>query len=289
MNSTSNQAKANPALLWRVVIWMLMVTLIPLLFFSGCQSQLIYFPRPYAIGTTAQWQRETQGRPITYQTSQGTQRAFLQGNLESPKNLWILCGGNGTLALEWSQWIMENTSKDDAWLLFEFPGYGDSEGSATPERIRESLIKVLPLACKEIGWPEQPDPRRLKFFGHSLGAATCLIAATEFKIQNGILIAPFSSTMEMAQHLFGLPLGPFVWQRFDNGARLQELAARGPGKVVIIHGTDDEVIPYSMSQKLESLEQGIVELRAISGGRHNSLQDQYATEFAEAIRQISEL
>ncbi len=287
MNSTGNQAKAAPALLWRVIIWLLLVILVPLLFFSGCQSQLIYFPRPYSSGTIAQWQRETQGRPLTYQTTQGTQRAFLQGNLESPKNLWILCGGNGTLALEWSQWIMENTTKDDAWLLFEFPGYGDSEGSATPGRIRESLIKVLPIASEEIGWPAEPDPKRLKFFGHSLGAATCLIAATEFKIQNGILIAPFSSTMEMAQHLLGLPLGPLVWQRFDNGARLHELAARGPGKVIIIHGTDDEVIPFSMSQKLKSLEQEIVDLRPIPGGRHNSLQVQYTSEFAEAIKQIS--
>jgi pimeloyl-ACP methyl ester carboxylesterase len=289
MNASSNPIKSGPPLLRRIVVWIIMVIGIPTLFFSGCQSKLIYFPRPYATGTIAQWQKETGGRPLTYQTSQGTQRAFLQGNLKTPKNLWIFSGGNATLALEWSSWIEENAPKGDAWLLFDFPGYGDCQGSATPERIRESLIKVLPIACKEIGWPERPDPERLRFFGHSLGAATCLIAATEFGIQKGILIAPFTSTMDMAQHLIGIPLGPLVWQRFDNGARLHELAARGPGKVIIFHGAEDEIIPFAMSQKLQSMEKDIVDLRAIPGGRHNDILDQSTAEIAAAVRKLSGL
>lgn len=54
MNASSNPIKSGPPLLRRIVVWIIMVIGIPTLFFSGCQSKLIYFPRPYATGTIAQ-------------------------------------------------------------------------------------------------------------------------------------------------------------------------------------------------------------------------------------------
>src|SRR6478735_4108624 len=216
-------AKSSPALLrflLRLAILLVALLGIPLGLLASCQSKLIYFPRPYGPGTTAEWQRATAGKPIDFTTSQGKQRAFLQGDLTNPRNLWIVCGGNGTVALDWSEWITEHAPKEDAYLLVDFPGYGDCEGAPSPGRIRESLKAGVPLALHEIGWTGVTDSSRLRFFGHSLGSAACLIAATEFRIQRGVMIAPFSSTMAMSRHMTGLPLGFLVWHRFDNAARL---------------------------------------------------------------------
>lgn len=94
---------ANPALLrrfMRMFRLLLLLTGIPLAVIAGFQSKPIYFPRPYAPGTTASWQTRTAGKPVDFKTSQGKQRGFLQGNLTSPRNLWIVCGGNGTVALD---------------------------------------------------------------------------------------------------------------------------------------------------------------------------------------------
>jgi uncharacterized protein len=278
----------NPSLLRHYLGFLrllLVIAAIPLLLLAGCQSQLLYFPRPYAAGTTAEWQLQTGGKPINFTTSQGNQRAFLQGNLKSPRNLWIFCGGNGTVALDWSKWIHENAPKEDAWLLVDFPGYGDCEGSPSPGRIRESLKTVVPLATREIGLGDPPDPARLRFFGHSLGSAACLLAATEFGIQRGVLVSPFTSTMEMAGVVTGLPIGFLVWHRFDNPARLAELAARGPGKVIILHGTDDEVIPVWMSRKLAEGQKSTVTLKEIPGGRHNSIPETHTALLAAALEE----
>ncbi len=270
----------------RVLRVLLIITCVPLVLLVGCQSKLIYFPRPYAIGTTAEWQQKTHGRTLDFQTTQGRQRAFLQGNLTSPRNLWIFCGGNGTLALDWSEWLTAHAPRQDAWLLVDFPGYGDCAGAPTPGRIRDSLDKVVPLAAREIGWPEQPDSRRLRFFGHSLGCAATLIGATEFKIQRGVLIAPFTSTMDMADHITCLPLGFLVWHRFDNSARLTEMATRGHGEVIVFHGTTDEVIPVAMSRTLASQQQSLVRLREISNGRHNDIQENHADVIGAALQEI---
>lgn len=262
------------------------VALTMLILLVGCQSQFIYFPRPYGPATVTDWQQATAGKTIDYQTSQGPQRSFLQGNLKSPRNLWIVCGGNGTVALDWSEWIDLHAPKEDAWLLVDFPGYGDCKGAPSPEGIRENLAAATPLACQELGWPDHPDPARLRFFGHSLGAAACLIASSEFKIQRGVLIAPFTSTMEMSRVMTGLPMGFLIWHRFDNSARLAELAARGPGDVIILHGAEDESIPVMMSRTLASQRKDAVRLIEIPDGRHNTIQATNTREVADALMKI---
>jgi hypothetical protein len=270
----------------RALLWGLAFVLVPLLFLASCQSGLIYFPRPYGNDTTARWATRTAGKSIHFLTSQGQQRAFLQGNQTSPRNLWIVCGGNGSLALDWSDWISEHAPPEDAYLLVDFPGYGDCAGSPSPRTIRESSRAVVPAAAEALGWPRKVDPARLRIFGHSLGAAATLIAASEFKIQRGVLLTPFTSTMEMSQAMTGLPIGFIIWHRFDNSARLAEMATRGPGKMMIFHGTSDEAIPISMSRKLASEQRQIVLLTEIPQGRHNTLQETNASAIAAAMREI---
>jgi uncharacterized protein len=278
-----NQSKPLLRRVLRALLSLLLIAGVPLLLIVGCQSKLIYYPRPYPPGTTAKWAAETQGRAIDFTTSQGRQRAFLQGNLTSPRNLWIVCGGNGTVALDWSDWLREHAPREDAWLLVDFPGYGDCEGAPNPKRIRESMKSAIPLAAESVGWPSRPDPSRLRFFGHSLGGAACLIAASDFGIQRGVLISPFTSTMDMARAITGLPIGFLVTHRFDNQARLSEIGARGPAEVIILHGAEDEVIPVAMSRKLAADHEGFVRLIEVPGGRHNTLHSLAADEIAAAL------
>jgi len=275
----------------RVCSWLIgaaLVLVIPLGLLTACQSRLIYFPRPYPAGHAEAWARQTPGKLIDFQTSQGSQRAFLQGNLANPRNLWVVCGGNATLALEWSEWISQYGPREDAWLLVDFPGYGDSSGQPNPQRIRESLKMAIPAGCAEVGIPAEQEAARLRFFGHSLGGAACLIAATECGIQQGVLLSPFTSSMDMGRAVTGLPIGFLVHHRFDNVARLKELLARGPGRVIILHGARDEVIPVEMAHQLARLQPETISLREIPGGRHNTLHLEDAGAVARALREVAE-
>jgi hypothetical protein len=65
----------------RVLVLLGLVAGVPFAFIAGCQSKLLYFPRPYAAGVTNEWREKTAGRSVDFTTSQGKQRAFLQGNL----------------------------------------------------------------------------------------------------------------------------------------------------------------------------------------------------------------
>lgn len=253
---------------------------------TACQSRLMYFPRPYPAGEVETWTRVTPGVVVEVRTSQGRQRSFLQGNLERPRNLWLVAGGNATLALEWSDWLAAHGPAEDAWLLVDFPGYGESEGAPNPERIREVFAEMIPAALDQLGWTAQEASGQLRFFGHSLGAAACLIAAADHGIQRGILLAPFTSTMDMARAVTGLPVGFLVRHRFDNATRLDELATRGPGAVMIFHGERDEIIPARMGRELAARHPALVTYQEIPGGRHNTLHADHAAVVAAALREI---
>ena len=257
---------------------------IALTLLTGCQSHLIYFPRPYPADLVTKWPSVAQGKIIDFTTAQGHQRAFLQGQLDHPRNLWLVCGGNGSLALDWSARLSVHAPREDAWLLVDFPGYGDCHGSPNPAAIRDTFNHLVPLAMQEFGWSPAADSSHLRIFGHSLGAAACLIAAADHHIQRGVLLAPFTSTMDMSREVTGLPLGFLVWHRFDNSARLTDLANHGPAHILILHGTRDEVIPVGMSRLLAQRFPTLVELREIKDAHHNTVQDTHSSDLAHALR-----
>jgi uncharacterized protein len=267
----------------RLLTPMVVIVAAPFLFMVACQSKLLYMPRAYPPEAVGHWQQNRGGKVVEFMTSQGQQRAFLQGNLDSPRNLWIVCGGNATLALEWSPWLGQHAPQEDAWLLVDFPGYGESNGKPSPRTILETFQVVIPIASDSVGLTSVPDASRLRFFGHSLGAAACLIAASEFDIRHGVLLSPFTSTMEMSRLVVGVPLGFLVTHRFDNVARLDEILERGPARILILHGTHDEVVPFQMGRRLADGRGEGVKFIAIDGGMHNNIPHRHSDALADAL------
>ncbi|BCU78802.1 alpha/beta hydrolase [Luteolibacter sp. LG18] len=247
--------------------------LLLLLGLTGCQSSFIYFPRPYPPTRVSHWSKESGNKILDYQTSDGPQQAYLIQRTPRPQHLWIVCGGNGTVALDWSDWLREHGPRDDAWLLVDMPGYGACAGSPSPRSIRRSLRAVVPTAMNSLGWSLPADQGKLRFFGHSLGNAVCLMAAKEYGIRRGVLMSPFTSTMDMTRVVTGVPLGFLLWHRYDNLARLREIEAAGSGKVVILHGAEDEVIPVSMGRTLATAAPNTAQFVEIPGGHHNDLSE----------------
>lgn len=271
---------------------MFLFTILPLTIALGvlasCQSKLIYFPRPYDAGEVTKWDAEPGTRVIDYQTAQGKQQAYLLSKTDKPERLWLVCGGNGTLALEWSDWLREFGPEKDAWLIMDMPGYGACAGEPSPGTIRNSLKAVVPSGMQSLGWSLPADQGRLRFFGHSLGAAVCLEGAKEFDIRKGVVLAPFTSTMEMTKAMFRVNLGFIVWHRFDNLARLKEMEKKGGASVYVFHGTNDESIPVDMSRKLAKEVPSVVHFTEVPRGRHNTLQEIVPAEIHAALEKARE-
>lgn len=255
---------------------------------TGCQSKLLYFPRPYADGDVKAWEKKSQGQILDYQTSKGRQQAYLQRRVReqgAPDRLWIVCGGNGALALEFSDWVSEYGDPRDAFLMIDYPGYGACEGSATPSAIKDNVLGAVAAASKAMGISQEAMQGKMRIFAHSLGCAATLQGARELGINRGVLISPFTSTMDMTKAMFKVPLGWIVYHRFDNKERLAELQGAG-AKFVVLHGTEDEVIPVAMSRELKATFPDMVELKELPRGRHNDLFMVADDAIAAAMKQV---
>ncbi|MFD0894519.1 alpha/beta hydrolase [Luteolibacter ambystomatis] len=259
-----------------------------LLCLSGCQSKFIYFPRPYPANEVDRWSKRPSHQVVDYSTSDGPQKAYLLKWSQNPEHLWIVCGGNGTVALDWSDWISSHGSRKDAWLLIDMPGYGANAGAPGPWSIRRSLKAVVPAAMDSLHWSLPADRGRLRFFGHSLGSAVCLMAAKEYDIRQGVLMSPFTSTMDMTKELIGVPLGFILWHRYDNLARLREIEKAGSGRVVIVHGVDDEIIPVRMARELAAAAPNTTRVVEVRGGHHNDLPEVAPEAIENALKSACE-
>lgn len=271
----------------RVLKVLTMLLAIPLLLLASCQHKLIYFPRAYSAGHEQRWQKVTQGKVLSFTTSAGKQQAYLlhPRTGAKPERLWLVCGGNGSLATDWTDFLRHDAPPQDAYLLIDYPGYGSNEGAPSPSKILETIRAALPLAAAEFSWEDASLPQRTRILGLSLGCAAALSGAEAFGLNRGVLLAPFTSTMDMAKEVTGMNLGFLVWHRFDNRHILQQIAGAPEARFEIFHGLRDTVVPFAMSQQLQQLHPDHIHLQLIENGGHYLL-GTCAAEIVEAMLRV---
>lgn len=239
------------------------------------QERIIYVPRGYGI-------RMEQIRPrdatvLRYQTACGRQVAFYvrpQGGAEVPRTVWVAFNGNASLALDMLDLYEEAPDPAAAFLLVDYPSYGECEGKPSPQSILESSEGALAALAEHLKTAPKQLYAHLNVFGYSIGAAAALQLAARHEVEKVVLVSPFTTMMEMARRQVGWPLCLMLRHRFDNRSRMLELAkqAKRP-KVVMFHGVADPLIPIAMSRELASLVPGWVEFHEVPGADHVSVID----------------
>lgn len=253
--------------IFRVIFLLL---LIPVLLLLGCQSRIIYYPQPNHEGLQKTLARQ-KGERIEYATSQGKQVAFYipphSGAPGVPDTIWICFAGNGSLALHWLSMPRE-WDASFGYLLVDYPGYGDCQGSPNPSSIRESSKAAVTALATHLKLEPQTLQPKLAVLAHSIGCAAGLMAAQDQQVKRIVLVAPFTTMTEMGRRVLGWPLCYLNLHRFDNRRHLAAVVKQG-AKVVIFHGTADEIIPVSMGRELAAAHPDAVTLHEEEGQDHN--------------------
>lgn len=284
--------------LWkRLLRLLLLLTATPVLFVLGCQSRLIYFPRPCCAEQEALL-NASQGRRMRYSTGQGGQTAFYippRADTEGgagptppglPQAVWLCFAGNGSLALDWLSFTGDWDARF-AYLLIDYPGYGECEGSPSPARIRESAQAAVAALARELHTTPAELQPRLAVLGHSLGSAAALMAAEDLDIRRGVLLSPFTTMTDMGRRVLGWPLCHLNLHRFDNRKTLARVASREGARFVIFHGTEDEVIPVRMGMELAAAHPQAVRFHAVPHAHHNDLMDFISPQIGRAMVELT--
>jgi len=277
--------KGFALLLLRCLLWAALSTV---LFLASCQSKLIYYPRPYGPAELEEFARRG-GERIEATTSQGRQVAFYLPSRKSPARppefLWLVFGGNGSLALDYSPEAAD-WDAGFGYLFVDYPGYGLCEGRPNPARIEESIVALTGRLKGDLRWDDAEFRARTGVIGHSLGSAAGLIAADRLQLRNAVLCASFTTMTDMARRVIGWPLCHLNRHRFDNVARLTTLTARG-AQVRLFHGQDDEAVPVSMSRELAAMFPKTVRLTEVPHCGHDDVVPAAGSDIGKALRELA--
>jgi alpha-beta hydrolase superfamily lysophospholipase len=149
-------------------------------------------------------------------------------------------------------------------VLAEFRGYGLARDSGRPDEqglYRDAAAILDELERQGIG------PRRVALLGISLGTGVAVEMAARGRAAALILVSPYTSITAMAGMV--LPFLPTAWlcpDRFDTLSKAPRLHL----PTLVIHGDNDEVVPFAMGQAVSSSIPGAT-LRVVAGGHHNDL------------------
>lgn len=236
------------------------------------QHLLIYPARAYAANFRADGPKNM--ADIAYTTEQGKQLSFYipPANPGKPKRLWVCFNGNASVAMDWLDYTENYPDPDAGFLLVDYPGYGINPGNPSRAAIQKSAAAALAQLEKELGMTQDEVNADLNVLGFSLGAAVSLEFATRHPVRKVVLLAPFTCMLDMAALTVGRPLNQLLLHRFDNAARLDELAKlSNPPRVFMFHGDRDQVIPYTMSEGLAAAHPQFVTWTKVTGADHGFL------------------
>jgi hypothetical protein len=152
-------------------------------------------------------------------------------------------------------------------FIFDYRGFGASTGRALSEEdlYRDGRGALAFLAAR--GWP----PRRLIYFGSSMGAAVALQMALEVPPAGVVLECPFTSLREVAWHMTPVTYALVGWwsigPAFDNLDKIGSLTR----PLLILHGDRDDKVPLEMSKRLFARAAGPKTLQVASGAGHSDL------------------
>jgi fermentation-respiration switch protein FrsA (DUF1100 family) len=193
-----------------------------------------------------------------------TLNALVFKTRQTSRGLILYLHGNADNLQRWGEYAVDFTSLGYDVLMFDYRGYGKSTGTPTESNLYQDAHVVLIWAQENVPF------QHLVVYGRSLGSAIATHLAKEVKPELLILETPFdelSGAMSSAVKplLYFFPLR----YRFPNSEFLSGVSC----KKVIIHGTNDWVVPLSSALKLKPLLKGDDEFVIIDGGGHRNLRD----------------
>ena len=164
-------------------------------------------------------------------------------------------------------------------LLFDYRGYGGSEGKPTEVGLRAD-VRAARSYLLERG---DVDASRLVYFGESLGTALAIALAAEHPPAGMILRSPFPSLVEVGQtHYPFLPVRFLLQDRFAAIGDIQRVTC----PVLVLAGDQDRIIPLGLSRRLYEAATSTKELVILAGADHNDIEFLAGDEMLAAIRRF---
>ena len=204
---------------------------------------------------------------------------YFPGNASRP--VILFCHGNAGNISHRLDNVRRLVDHDLSVFLFDYRGYGKSTGNPSEKGIYTDGLAAYDYLLHKKRLP----PEKIVLFGRSLGAAVATEIALRRRARSLILESAFTSTRDMARTipLFKL-LSPFLPSHFNTLEKLSGITL----PKLFIHGTRDEIVPFSLGRRLFERSPPPKYFVSLEGAGHNDTYlvggSRYFTTFFSFVR-----
>ena len=218
----------------KIVLWIFFIYLAYCCLLFLMQRQIL-FPRHHIVMPSDAEYNIPGMEKIWIETAGGKiETWFLPPESNRPSPAVIFAHGNAEIIDMWPATLNRFTQLGIGVLLVEYPGYGRSEGSPSQRSIAETFVAAYDMLVKR----KDVDSSKIILFGRSIGGGAICTLAAQRPLAMLILNCTFINVRSLAAKY--LVPGFMVRDPFDNVSVVRSY--KGP--VLIIHGKNDELIPY---------------------------------------------
>lgn len=215
----------------------------------------------------AEWQythRELEGIEVfRTRTRRGNTIACMYvKNTENPQYTILFTHGNAVDLGQMSSFFVGLGSRINCNVFsFDYSGYGISTGRPS----EKNIYADVEAAWRELRQRYNVTPNKVILYGQSIGTVATIDLATRFEVAGVILHSPLMSGMRVA-----FPDTRRTWC-FDPFPSIDKIS-RVSSIVLVIHGTEDEVIDFSHGLQMYERAPHTVDPLWVEGAGHNDVE-----------------
>lgn len=224
------------------------------------QEKLIFFPEKLAKDHGFNFPQPFE--EINIRTEDEKNLSGLLFKSDSAKGIIFYLHGNAGSIDSWGSVAEIYTSLHYDVFLLDYRGYGKSDGAIENEA---QLFQDVQVAYNEI--LKRYEEGKITVLGYSIGTGPAATLASTNNPKLLILQAPYYSLTDVMKHTYRIIPTFLLKYKLEIYRYIPDCTM----PIVLFHGDEDEVIPYSQSLKLKELLKESDTLITIKGLGHNGM------------------
>jgi alpha-beta hydrolase superfamily lysophospholipase len=171
----------------------------------------------------------------------------LKSKTPHPENLVLMFHGNAENLSSHVFNLAWMVDKNTDVMIFDYRGYGLSEGSPSPKGVLEDGMRMLQIAGDKY---LAEGYKHLIVYAQSLGGAIALRALEEISWRSKISLLVLDSTFRSPQDVARTKLHGLFWWLISSEFTADERLSHLTMPLLVIHSKNDPVIPFKLGEDI---------------------------------------